>query len=212
MSRVQLTELLRNEFRKANPSNNMVGGVGVNDADYMTVPRINGVKTMCPAYSAWTAMIYRAYSGEYHERNPTYRGAAVCNEWLSFMSFRKWWISNHRDGWALDKDLLVIGNKKYGPKECLYVPVWLNTFTLDCGASRGKLPIGVTYDKRKGMFMAQCKNLSSNSFIGYFCDPLEAHVAWRERKNKLAKELKPSMDAIDLRIYPNICKIIMEAK
>lgn len=212
MNKIQLTNLLRNEFSKPSPSNNIVRGIGINDADYMTAPRINGAKTICPAYSAWTSMLYRACSVEYHERNPTYRGAEVCNEWLSFMSFRNWWMLHHHDGWALDKDLLVIGNKKYGPKECLYVPTWLNTFTLDCGASRGNLPIGVTYDKRKEMFMAQCKNLGGKSFIGYFRDPLIAHQAWRCRKVNLARELKPSMDAIDLRIYPNICKIIMEAK
>lgn len=212
MNKIQLTNLLRNEFSKTNPSNNMVRGIGVNDADYMTTPRVNGVKTICPAYSAWSAMLYRAYSEQYHERNKTYHGVKVCHEWLSFMSFREWWLANHHDGWALDKDLLVIGNKKYGPKECLYVPIWLNTFTLDCGASRGKLPIGVTYDKRKEMFMAQCKGLGNKSFIGYFSDPLSAHQAWKCRKINLAIELKASIDEVDVRIYPNVIKIIENAR
>lgn len=212
MNKIKLTRLLRDEFRKVNPSNNTVSGIGVNDADYMTSPRINGVKTICPAYSAWTSMLYRAYSEQYHERNTTYHGVEVCHEWLSFMSFRDWWMVNHHDGWALDKDLLVIGNKKYSPKECLYIPIWLNTFTLDCGASRGELPIGVTYDKRKEMFMAQCKSLGNKSFIGYFSDPLLAHQAWMSRKINLARELKSSMDEVDVRIYPNVIKIIEAAK
>ncbi|AHZ60257.1 HNH endonuclease [Dickeya phage RC-2014] len=45
-------------------------------------------------------------------------------------------------------------------------------------------------------------------YLGGFDSPEEAHAAWKEFKINLAFEKKPEMDQIDLRVYPNIVKII----
>ena len=191
----------------------VIGGSGVNDATYCTQPAIDGKQVMCPAYKAWKNMFKRVYSAKFHASRPTYSDVKVCDEWLTFMSFRKWWLENQVDGWQIDKDILSDA-ACYSPDTCLFVPAWLNLFTTDCGSARGEWPIGVCLDKKSGKFRAKCCNpiTKKQESLGYFCAPEEANLAWMARKLELALELKPSMDEIDLRIYPRVADIINNAK
>ena len=211
MSRLQKTLCLEEIFpsRDRSGQRKRVHGVGANDANYLTQPKIDGKKVMCPAYQAWGNMLSRAYSAKYHARQPTYSGVSVCDEWRSFMSFRGWWIENQVDGWQLDKDLMS-DSREYSPETCVFVPQWLNNLTTDSGAARGVHPIGVKFHKGTGRFQAQCRNTvtNKNQHIGLFDTTEEAHLAWRTRKLELALELKPKMDEIDVRIYCGVTKII----
>ena len=202
------------------PANNMstsqrklVHGVGVNDAPYCTETVIDGKRFTCPAYIAWFCMLRRAYSAKYHAKNPTYSGVKVCEEWKNLCAFRDWWMVNQVDGWQLDKDLLT-ENCEYSDESCIYIPQWLNKFTTDRCAARGAHPIGVSFHKGTGRFLAQCNNhiTKNREHLGYFATPEEAHLAWRTRKLELALELKPKMVSIDLRIYPRVVEIINNAK
>ena len=185
--------------------------VGINDADYTTNPTINGKQIEDPAYSAWVSMLQRAYDPKLHERYPTYSGVTVCKEWHSFSAFRAWWLNHYREGFSLDKDLLIAGNRQYSPDACIYVPRWLNTFTIDCGASRGKLPIGVCLNKLAGKYQSNCSNpiTGKNHNLGYFTTPEEANEAWLNFKLSIADRLKKEMDRIDNRIYNNVLAIII---
>ena len=189
-------------------------GVGVNDADYATQPIVNGVKLCDPSYTVWVGMMRRAYDPKLHEKYQTYSDVTVCKDWHSFSAFREWLLNSHREDWQLDKDLLMVGNREYGPDACIYVPRWLNNFTTDSGASRGELPIGVRLDTRRGKYMAQCCNpiTGKQHNLGYFTTPAAAHEAWLSYKLQLADQLKPDMDAIDQRIYPNVVTIIKAAR
>ena len=190
----------------------LVYGIGVNDADYVVESIINGRRVRCPAYSAWTGMLERAYSEKHQEKRPTYKGVVVCDEWHSFMSFRKWWVENQVDGWQLDKDLLS-DNRIYSLETCIFVPSWLNSFTIDSGAARGEWPIGVYFKKEAGAFTAQCRHpFGRRESLGYFSTPDEAHAAWLARKLEIANELKHLMDDIDARIFPRVIEIIGRAK
>lgn len=185
-------------------------GVGVNDASYITTPTVNGARLWDPAYLAWVGMLERAYSERYHAIYPTYVGVTVCDEWHSFSAFREWWLNSHREDWQLDKDLLMVGNKEYSPDACIYVPRWLNNFTTDSGASRGELPVGVYLCKQTGKYKSQCCNpiTGKQRNLGRFSTPKAAHDTWLNYKLELADQLKPEMDAIDKRIYPNVVTII----
>ena len=189
-------------------------GVGENDAHYATQPMVNGKQIKDPAYIAWAGMLKRAYNRKYHAAHPTYSGVTVCKEWHSFSAFRTWWLNNYREGFSLDKDLLVISNREYSPWSCLYIPQWLNKFTTDIGAARGEFPIGVCLDKRSGKYQSYCNNpiTGKRHSLGYFTTPETAHDAWLNYKLKLADQLKPEMDAIDTRIYPNVVTIIKAAE
>ena len=185
-------------------------GVGLNDADYMTTPTVDGVMLWDPAYSTWVSMLMRAYNERYQEKQPTYVGVTVCKEWHSFSAFRAWWLNNHREDYQLDKDILVVGNREYGPDACIYIPSWLNKFTTDRSAARGELPIGVCLDRRMGKYQSHCSNpiTGKRHGLGRFNTHESAHSAWRRYKLELADQLKPDMDEIDNRIYPNVVTII----
>lgn len=187
--------------------------VGVNDAPYFTKPMINGYIVTDPAYVSWSSMLDRAYGYKLQARCQTYLGVTACEEWHSFVAFRKWWLENYREGWQLDKDLLVVGNREYGPDACIYVPAWLNTFTIDGGAARGDFPIGVSIHNRSGRYQSHCSNkiTGKRKNLGLFATPEEAHQSWLNYKLSLAEQLKPEMDAIDSRIYPNVVTIIKAA-
>ena len=191
----------------------LVQGVGINDAPYCTKPVVDGKKVVCPAYMAWNNMLTRAYSTKYHAKHPTYSGVTVCDDWHLFMSFREWWLGNYADGFALDKDILS-DDGVYSPETSIFVPAWLNLFTTDSGAARGDCQIGVYFERRRGRFVALCRNPMSKKqeYLGLFDTPEAAHLAWRTRKLELALELKPKMDSIDQRIYDRVVEIIMKAR
>ena len=97
-----------------------------------------------PAYQRWFDMVRRCYSEKYHISKPTYIGCSVCAEWLYFSNFKKWYDENYIDGFHLDKDILVEGNKVYSPEFCRFVPAYLNSLLTDRKNNRGDLPLGVT--------------------------------------------------------------------
>jgi len=171
----------------------LVRGVGVNDADYPIhiCENIDGKWTkvwQCPVYRTWASMLERCYSSAYKAKRPTYEGCTVTPEWLTFSKFREWMLDKDWECKQLDKDILAQGNKVYSPTTCVFVSRQLNTFMADCGAARGRWPIGVHFDKTGGKFMAQCCNpfTGKSEYLGLFTDPEEAHDAWRSRKHELA--------------------------
>ncbi len=191
----------------------LVSGVGVNDADYMTTTKIDGLSVRCPAYSAWKCMLNRCYSEKSIATHPTYSGVKVCSEWLMFECFRAWWLLNFVDGWEIDKDIIGNGDL-YSSESCIFVPSWLNSFTLDCGSARGEFPIGACFDTSSGSFVSRCMNpkTGSSDYLGRFSNPIDAHNAWLSRKLLHASDMKNEMDEIDLRIYDRVVAMILSSK
>jgi len=189
----------------------LILGVGRNDANYSVYSRDGGRLVRCKAYVTWINMLTRCYSDKYQKKQPTYIGISVCNEWLSFMSFRNWWVENNVEGWEIDKDLISV-SPEYSPINCIYVPSWLNCFTSDRLAARGNLPIGVSLSKC-GRFRARCSNpiTGKSESLGYFNSKDAARDAWALRKIELAKELKPKIDEIDIRIFNKLISTIKES-
>lgn len=179
----------------------LVHGVGINDADYVTEKKetigyVNGKQKqklvwICPYYRAWMSMLSRCYSTKYQERNPTYKGCSVSDDWLTFSVFKNWMDAQDWEGRQLDKDLLSEGNKVYSPDTCVFVTPMVNNFTIDRGAARGEWLIGVYWNKGAGKFVARCNNplTKKQEHLGLFNSELEAHEAWRKRKLELAYEL-----------------------
>lgn len=176
--------------------NKLVYGVGTNDADYVVEPLINGKRDRCPFYRSWKDMLKRCYSSKCQAKQPAYSGCSVVPEWLSFMTFRDWMIKQEWKGMHLDKDLLLPGNKIYGPDACVFITAKLNAFTIDCAAARGQWPTGVDLRKASGKFRANCRNpfTGKKQHIGLFTCPDRAHQAWRKRKHELAIQLAAEQD------------------
>jgi hypothetical protein len=136
-------------------------------------------------------MLERCYNPKYHAKYPTYIGCSVVPDWHSFMAFRAWMSKQKWEGLHLDKDLLLQGNKVYGPDTCIFIAKQLNNFTVDCAASRGEWPTGVHLDRQSGKFKARCNNpfTGKRETLGYFTCPDAAHEAWRKRKHEHALAL-----------------------
>ena len=179
----------------------LVYGVGLNNADYAvqkfeTIGYVDGKRRqkkvwVCPYHQAWENMLERCYSAKYQERQPTYRGCSVSEDWLTFSNFKAWMEEQDFEGKHLDKDLLFEGNKIYSEDTCVFVTPMVNIFTTDSGASRGEWLIGVHWDKDRKKFRARCSNpfTKKREYLGLLTCEQQAHEAWLKRKLELAKEL-----------------------
>jgi len=182
------------DFKKVAMNNNslskrtLVFGKGVNDAWYKTHLNVNGKGLHCPVYSAWIRMLRRSYDPKFHEKEPTYANVEVCDDWLKFSNYAKWHEKNYIDGFQLDKDLKVKGNKEYNPLCCMYVPKCLNNLIIDSGASRGEYPEGVHLRKNtKGgvnRYYAQISSDGKRVHVGSFLSVDLAFTAYKKAKNK----------------------------
>ena len=173
-------------------------GVGINDADYV-VKRweedgyVNGKRKQrlvweCPYYRTWTGMLRRCYSDKLQERNPTYKGCSVSEEWKRFSNFKRWMEKQDWEDKQLDKDLLIEGNKVYSESTCVFVSKVVNMFTVERGNDRGEWMIGVYWHKGTSKFMSRCSNpfTKKREHLGLFVNELEAHQEWLKRKLELA--------------------------
>lgn len=156
----------------------LVCGVGVNDL-YGECGSV--------ANNTWSQMLLRCYSETTRHKFPTYVDVTVCEEWHKFSNFKKWFDENYVDGYALDKDIIIKGNKVYSPETCCFVPREINTIFTKNNSMRGDLPIGVKHNNKK--FSASFGKRGRECFIGTFETPLEAFLAYKEAKEAHIKEI-----------------------
>ena len=203
--------------------NKLVYGVGINDADYKTsiyeqLPRTNGKRNQkriwkCPFYSRWFCMLQRCYDKSYQEKQPSYKGCSVCEEWLTFSNFKSWMEQQDWEGKALDKDLLVYKNRVYSPETCVFIAPSINSFLLKRNKTRGIYPIGVCYHTTPKMinplkrpYQAQIGNRGKKLLLGLYLTPEEAHKAWQKAKIKQAQDLAASQT--DERVIKGLQRVI----
>jgi len=166
----------------------LVCGVGINDSDYMTWHKVDGVVYRCPYYKRWHSMIKRCYSKDLHDRAPTYKDCSVCDEWLSFMSFRGWMEKQDWKGKHLDKDLLVQGNRVYSPWSCVFVSCEVNNCITINKKNKGEYPAGVRKHTYCDKYQAECRTGQKVIYIGLFDTVTEAAAAYKEFKyNRIAE-------------------------
>lgn len=181
----------------------LVYGLGINDCPTPVI--INGVRLKSHSY--WQSMLTRCYSSTFHRDRPSYLGCSVAPEWLLFSTFEKWFKVHYEEGCSLDKDLLVQGNRVYGPDTCVFVPPALNALLTDRAAGRGAYPLGVCKHGTCNKYVAQisgAKSAGFNVYLGLFSTPLEAHKAWQLAKAEIIEQF-PTTDprirkALDLRV------------
>jgi len=192
-------------------SSRLVFGVGIRDTDHAVqvwqqVTSIDGKLTrklvwVCPYYVKWKSMLKRCYSKSHLAKHPTYESCHVCPEWFYLSNFIKWVDKQPNRGWincSLDKDLLFEGNKTYSPDTCVFVDPKINTFVIDCGASRGEHMLGVSFHKRDLSYTSRCCDpfKLDSGFLGYFDSELEAHLAWKAKKHEYACRLADTQEDV----------------
>ena len=165
-----------------------VFGVGVLGTKYPS--SVNSVQTK--EYTLWCNMLKRCYSDTIKKKQPTYEGCEVSENFKSYEYFYEWCHSQIGfgvDGFEIDKDLLIKGNKVYSESTCVFLPSEINTILIKSTASRGKHLIGVCWSKTHKAFMAQVsKNKGKQEYLGCFNTEIEAFNAYKVAKEAFIKE------------------------
>lgn len=159
-------------------------GVGRNDVDFI----VNTSGSFIWQYTLWKSVLARSFYEKFQEYRPTYKDVTCCEDWLSFATFLGWvnkevGYKGKPRGMALDKDILVRGNKVYAPEKCAFVPTAVNSLLVDRGADRGEWPIGVYFHKRDRKFVAAACCGKGSKIVGHYSTPEAAFAAY-----KIAKE------------------------
>lgn len=164
------------------------------------------------ALRKWTAMIQRCESKK--GRYDNYKDVNICDEWHSFTSFEEWFNdpkNGYKDGYHLDKDILIKGNREYAPDKCCFVPIRINSLLVSCKKSRGQLPIGVRRFKNK--FMAEVSKGKNKMFLGYYDTAEDAFLAYKQSKEQYIKEVATeyfSRGEITEKVYKALLKYEVE--
>lgn len=176
-----------------NPYYHSVYGVGITGNKYPT--KIDGKRTK--ECVAWYAMIRRCFDEKIKDKNPTYKDVTCCDEWLLYDNFYEWlhsqenfnkWYDN--DGWNVDKDILVKGNKIYSPETCCLVPHNVNTLFVKNNKDRGGCPIRVYFYKKSNKFRAQISNKNQLNGLGYYLTLEDAfYLGYKPYKENLIKQV-----------------------
>jgi len=132
-------------------------------------------------YNAWAAMLQRCYDDKLHIRHPSYKDCTMCEEWLNFQNFAKWFTINNIEGCQLDKDLLIKGNKIYSPETCCFVPQEIN-LALIKPMNKREYPLGVY--KHRDKFVSHIKVNKVSTYKGIFSTITEAAECYKREKEK----------------------------
>ena len=150
------------------------------------------------ASSVWKGMLQRCYKRM--DKWESYEHVTVCEEWYNFQNFAEWFENNYVEGWHLDKDILVKGNKVYSPDTCCFVPGEINYLFIKCDKKRGKCPIGVSFVHNK--FQVTLRKYGKTYNLGRYNTSEEAFEIYKEAKEKYIKDIANEWkDLISDKVY-----------
>ena len=162
-------------------------------------------RNMTKEYSLWNAMINRCYNENLRFKHESYKDCHVSEEWRYLSNFKDWCNNQkgfYQDGWHLDKDILVKGNKVYAPETCCFVPKEINSVLTNSRRGRGAYPLGVSYHKRIGKYVSQISKNGEVIHLGTYDTPEEAFYAYKPVKEAHIKSLAEKWKGkIDSRVY-----------
>ena len=162
-------------------------------------------RNMTKEYSLWNAMINRCYNENLRFKHESYKDCHVSEEWRYLSNFKDWCNNQkgfYQDGWHLDKDILVKGNKVYSPETCCFVPPEINCAITNNKSVRGRFPQGVIYNSTKTRYIARIQRSNKCESLGTYDTPEEAFYAYKPVKEAHIKSLAEKWkDKIDPRVY-----------
>lgn len=183
----------------------LVCGQGYNDGKYTS--SAGNIKTL--QYIHWVNMIHRCYSGKYK----TYEDVTASDNFKNYSYFYEWCLEQKgfgNQGWALDKDMIVKGNRQYSESTCCFIPQSINSLMGNRRKTTDEsihLPIGVVWRDHAHKYRAYFTPSDSRKQIhlGYFDTPEDAFEAHKEVKEveikRVANEWK---GLIDDRVYESL--------
>ena len=177
----------------------------------MDIPKeLNKVVGTPKEYSVWNAMKQRCYNENTRKANESYKNVEI-SDYFKYYSNFKTWCSNqigfNIEGFELDKDILVKGNRMYSEHTCCFVPKEINTVLVYRRKNRGTYPVGVSYKKQTRKYLSQISKNGEVIHLGYFNTPEEAFYVYKREKEKYIKEIAEKWkDKIDPRVYDALMK------
>ena len=188
-------DIIRGQIK--NPNRLLKLGVG-----YMGIGEYNCIKNK-NIYKKWYNMLNRSYDN--HVSFTSYIECSVTEEWHNFQVFAEWYEKNYNheimQGWHLDKDILIKGNKVYSSETCCFVPQKINCLFIKSNKSRGSLPIGVTYNKNRKVYCSRLRK-DSKFVVKYHKTVEEAFYAYKQAKEEYIKEVADKYkDQITSKVY-----------
>lgn len=147
------------------------------------------------ARQKWDDMLKRCYGSR--EENPSYEGCTVHKDWHNFQNFAAWFEKNYplnyKESLVLDKDLLIPGNKIYGPDTCCLIPYLINHQFKETKRGASNLPIGI--GKEHKMYIAKLNRYGVKYTLGsshYLKEAVEMRrLTKQEYIKELAERFKP---------------------
>lgn len=119
------------------------------------------------SYKVWHGMIIRCYASS----KTNYSDCSVCDEWLNYSNFKKWFDLNYYEIpnciMQLDKDIKKIGNRVYSSDGCIFVPNNINSlFVTRYKHKYENIPIGVI--PRGNKYITYRMSNNKRIFLGTF--------------------------------------------
>lgn len=159
------------------------------------------------AYSVWHGMLRRCYCSKSLKRKPTYKNISVCEEWLNYQNFAKWFYKKYRERFELDKDILCPDCKIYSPETCCFVPPGINILFISNNVKKNGLPTGVTKSGKK--FRARLSKNNEDFYLGTFDTPEKAFEVYKFAKEAYIKEVADIWKSL---IEPEVYKAMYNHK
>ena len=141
------------------------------------------------SYHRWYDMLDRCYTKEGLAYNPTYIDCYVCEEWLCYANYEKWFDFNYKEDCEVDKDFKVVGNKVYSPETCVFIPQRINCLIGKKKVKGKTLPTGVSYHTRDKVYNSKCWDGTRLVHLGDFYCPDEAREAYIDYKTNLIRSI-----------------------
>ena len=160
-------------------------------------------------YDIWVRMLDRCYSKKLAGQHTTYIDCTVSDSFKYYPYFKDWCGKqvgfNQKDCngryFALDKDILVKGNRIYSSDTCCFVPQEINNLLTNKKSTRDTLPISVKKTE-SGRFLVAFRKNKITTNLGRFDTPEEAFFAYKQAKESYIKEVANKWkDQIDPRVY-----------
>ena len=173
----------------------------------MDIPNAVGTRDHPKSYRAWNNMLQRCYNENMRSKHTTYSDCEVSDDFKYYSKFKEWaekQVGYDQNGWCLDKDILVKGNKTYSAETCCFIPQEINCLITGANAIRGVYPIGVYHDtsKCKKRFSARVSKNGKHKRFGSYETPEEAFEVYKREKESYIKEVANKWkDHIDPRVY-----------
>ncbi len=143
------------------------------------------------SYKIWIGVLSRCYCPKQQEKTPCYKGCTVAEEWHNFQNFAKWYEDNYTEGYHLDKDIKVEGNRVYGPDTCMFVEPIVNI--VKATAKHYKLvdPEGVVTEVYNMKAYCRANNLNSSAMFKVLSGKKDEHRGWTRYEDE-DEEVRPT--------------------